>query len=579
MQLDIILRGQSNAAYLAELEGGAAARTLVQEVQQLLGFDGVSDSVRLVYDRDGKGGDTAYPGTAFLNEWMEPNGQGGWRAGEYEQGFLDRMAEYRAGGMGTASAVVWLHSEYDSRDPNLSTADWISAVRTDAALVRQTLGRDVPYLFVSAHPYGDGTDTGHQAIRAGMEGLAADPGFNAAIAARAPDIDGSLDNLDGNPSTAEFGGAHINPYDAKLIAARLARSVAEEFAAYAKPGSAVASSGGNIASEGPEVVAARAAGRNALQVDVVHDGAAGFLPLNEGAADGLGWSARLADGRRVEATGARILDADSLVVTFGEAVPTGAVLDYAWGIGRIAEPGGPGLGNAVMDETYLSVWTPAGGVAVGGGAPAAPAVLQPPPAAQPAPPVAEPAQPAAPPVAEPAPPAAPPAAQPAAPPPPVAEAPAAPPVVVAPPAPPAPVAEAPASPPPAAAPEPAPGLDPELVTAAALVRLSFGRAGSEGEVLGLQSMLESGVSANDVARALADSDPFQDRTSGLEDEAYIARLHQDALGRDPTGAEVAEWQGYFGAGAPRELLAEELANWWEFAAVAEARAPQDITWA
>jgi hypothetical protein len=509
LQLDIILRGQSNAAYLAELDGGAAARTLVQEVQQLLGFDGVSDRVRLIYDRDGKGGDTVYPGTAFLGEWMVPNGSGGWQPGQYEQAFLDRMGQYRAEGMGNATAVVWLHSEYDSRDPNLSTSDWVSAVRTDAALVRETLGRDVPYLFVAAHPYGDGTDTGHQAIRAGMERLSTDPGFKAAIAARAPDIDASLDNLDGNPNTAEYGAAHINPYDARLIAARVARSVAEEFAAYAKPGSAVASAGGNIASDGPQVVAATPLGGNAVQVDVVHDGTSGFLALSEGAASGLGWSARLSDGRRIEASSAAILDADSLVVTFGQAVPVGTVLDYAWGIGRTAEPGGPGLGNAVMDPTYLPVWTPAVGVVIGGGPQAAPAAI------------VEPVTPA-------------PGAQVA--------------------------------------------LDPELVIATGLARLGYGRAGTEAEVTSLQAMLEGGTTAPELALALAEAPGFQARNGGLDDEAFITQLHQDSLGRDPTEAEIDEWRGYFDSGTPREVLAEGLAMWWEFAVIAEARAPADVTW-
>ncbi len=369
MQLDIILRGQSNAILLAELERGAAAGRLVQEVERLLGFDGVKDRVTLLHDRDGQGGDTMYSGTAFLGEWMARS-QAGWAAGPLEQGFLARMGQYRAEGMGDATAILWMHSEYDSRDPNLLTADWTAAVRTDAALTRQALGRDAPYLFVAAHPYGDGTDAGHQAIRAGMEALDADPRFDAAIVARAPDTDIALDDLDGNPATTEYGFAHITAGDAMLIATRAARGVAEEWAAYAKPGSPVALARGDIASDGPMVVAASAAGPGQLQVDVRHDGTGGFLPLSAGAAKGLGWSLALPDGRRIEATGAAVLDADSLVVGFGQAVPAGAVLHYAWGIGRTAEPGGPGAGNAVLDSAALPAWTPAAGIAVG-----APAML------------------------------------------------------------------------------------------------------------------------------------------------------------------------------------------------------------
>jgi hypothetical protein len=393
LQLDLILRGQSNAAYLAELDGFAGAGRLVTEVERLLGFDGVNDRVTLVYDRDGQGGDTAYPATAFLDEWMDPTASGGWQAGELEQLFLARMQQYRAEGPGDATAMVWLHSEYDSRDPGLAAASLAEAMRVDAGLVRQVLGRDIPYLYVAAHPYGDGTDAGHQAIRQAMEALAADPAFNARIAARAPDLNVDLDNYDGNDATREYGGAHISASDALIIAGRIARVAAEEFAAFAKPGSPVALAGGNIASDGPQVVAATRLEPTRLQVDVRHDGAAGFAALDADAAAGVGWSALLPNGDRVQATGAAILDADSLVVSFGQALPVGAVLDYAWGIGKLWGAGGTGQGHAVTDSTGLPVWTAATGVAIG-----TPAV------AEPAPPVVAPAPPVvAEPVPEPAP--------------------------------------------------------------------------------------------------------------------------------------------------------------------------------
>ena len=363
MLLDIVLRGQSNAAYLAELDGGAALGTLAGQVEGLLGLDGVNDRVQVIYDRDEQGGETVYPATAFLGEWVEKGAQG-WASAEYQQGFLQEMQDYRASGMGDATALLWMHSEYDSRDPNLSAADWAKAVRGDAGLVQATLGREVPYLFVAAHPFGDGTDTGHQAIRAAMEALSVDPSFNARIAARAPDIDASLDDTDGNWSTTDYGGGHIAPIDAQLIANRAARVVAEQWAGYAKPGSVVASQQGDIASDGPQVVMATRIAADAVQVDVRHDGTSGFAPISEGAAGGLGWSLHNADGQVLAATDTAVLDADSLLVRFDSAVPEGAVLHYAYGIGRVAEPNGPGLGNAVMDPTWLPVWTPAQGVAV-----------------------------------------------------------------------------------------------------------------------------------------------------------------------------------------------------------------------
>jgi hypothetical protein len=385
LQLDLILRGQSNAAYLAELDAFAGAGRLVTEVERLLGFDGVNDRVTLVYDRDGQGGDTTYPATAFLDEWMDPAPGGGWQAGELEQLFLRRMEQYVADGPGDATALVWLHSEYDSRDAGLSATSLAQAMRVDAGLVRQVLGRDIPYLYVAAHPFGDGTDTGHQAIRQAMETLAADPGFNARIAARAPDLNVDLDNYDGDEKTREFGGAHISASDALIVAGRIARVAAEEFAAYAKPGSPVALAGGNIASDGPQVVAATRLEPTRLQVDVRHDGAAGFAALDADAAAGAGWSALLPNGTRVQATGAAILDADSLAVSFGQALPVGAVLDYAWGIGKLWGADGTGQGHAVTDGSGLPVWTAAAGVVVGNGAPAPVAVPVPAPVPVPVP--------------------------------------------------------------------------------------------------------------------------------------------------------------------------------------------------
>jgi hypothetical protein len=372
VQLDLILRGQSNAILLAEQNHWAASGLLVKEVERLLGFDGVHDSVRLIYDRDGQGGETAYSGTAFLGDWMHRDSAGNWSAGKLENGFLDSIGEYRAEGMGDATALVWMHSEYDSRDPTLAAAEWSSAVRTDAAMVRQALGREVPYLFVAGQPYGEGTDTGHQAIRAGMEHLAADPAFDARIAARAPDIDLAYDNLDGDWQTMEYGGSHITGDDATTIATRIARGVAQEWAAFAKPGSAVSAGNGTLPDLGPQVIQATRVTETLLQVDVRHDASAQFAPLGAAAASGTGWSAVTVPGERIMASGASVLDADSLLVSFAEPLSDGNVLHYAWGVGRVAQAEQPGAGNAILDASGLPVWTPASGVAIG--APATDAV-------------------------------------------------------------------------------------------------------------------------------------------------------------------------------------------------------------
>ncbi len=364
MQLDIVIRGQSNAILFMEHNRYAAAGHLVNEVERLLGFDGVQNRVNLVFDRDGVGGDTAYTATAFLGEWMGRDAAGNWQPTGLESLFLQRMSQYRAESPGDATAVFWLHSEYDSRNAGLSAVEWQRAVEADMALTRSVLGRDAPYLFVAAHPYGDGTDAGHQAIRQGMEALAANPASNARIAARAPDINANNDDLDGRWWTQEYGTGHITATDAMFIADRAARAFAEEWAGYAQPGSPVALGLGNLAADGPRAVLAKHASPTGMLVDVVHDSAPGFAPLDADATSGLGWSARLPDGRRIEANLTLAVDQDTLLVYFGEAVPRGALLDYAYGIGRLARGNEPGLGNAIYDAAGMPLWTPAVGLPV-----------------------------------------------------------------------------------------------------------------------------------------------------------------------------------------------------------------------
>ena len=384
MQLNILIRGQSNALLFADHAGWAAPSAMQKEVERLLGFDGVSDKVALQVQW-GDSTSTVHSGTSFVEEWMAKDGSGQWVAGNLEKSLLgyvaqDMTAEQRA----NPTAVLWLHSEYDSAIQGLSAADWTAAVRADAALVRNALGQNadsVPYLFVSAHPYW-GNDAAHQAIRQGMESLANDSSFNGHIAAQALDLDIDNDDLDGNTSTREYGGPHISSSDAKIIAGRAAKSIAEAFAQYAQPGSPVALANGNIADEGPKVVSAKLSGARTLDIDVLHDGATGFATLDADAAKGLGWSVRGDNGATVRATGVTILDGDTLRVTFGADLPAGGTLHYGYGYGRLASGSSPGQGNAIYDNAGLPIWTPASGVKIGttSGAGTAPPLTSTPPA-------------------------------------------------------------------------------------------------------------------------------------------------------------------------------------------------------
>ncbi|WP_439551057.1 hypothetical protein, partial [Falsiroseomonas sp.] len=365
MNINLLVRGQSNAILLMESNGWSGAGTITQEVQRLLGFDGVKDTVSLVYDRFDANSSTAFGGTSLIGDWLKPNGSG-WQVGSQEQALLNEIADLSAAQRADPTAVLWLHSEYDSANASLTTEQWVSAVRYDAALVRAALGQGaatVSYNFVSAMPYW-GTEEGHQAIRRGMEQLAADASFNASIAARMQDINATTDDWDSNPNTIEYGGGHIDGGDAAQTVLRAALGIAESLADYAKSGSIVAQSGGDIDDKGPQVIRASLAAANQLRIDVAHDHATGFQALDADAAKGLGWCVQGAGGT-VYGTAATLVDGDTLLVTFSGPVPAGGTLFYGYGYGRLAGADGSGRGNAVYDDQGMPIWVAADGLKIG----------------------------------------------------------------------------------------------------------------------------------------------------------------------------------------------------------------------
>lgn len=365
MNLNVLLRGQSNAALLGNIHGNE----IISRVQSLLGFDGVNDRVSLEFAYDTPGSATAFSGTSFLTQWLTPTASG-WQVGELEQSLLNYISAIPAAQKAQPTAVVWLHSEFDSTFGDLAPATWESAVRFDAALVRAAFGQSaaaLPYLFVSAIPFGIGTDVGHQAIRIGMEDLAADPGFDAGIAARVQDADMNFDDADGNPATPDYGGWHQGFFDAQTTAGRIVLSLAEEWAAYAKPGSPVALAGGNVDNLGPQVVQATVSAPDQLMLKVQFDAASSLAALDATAAQGVGWTIIGPDGTGIDG-GAAVLAtgvADTMYVSFNGLIPAGGKLYYGYGYGRLAAADGSGEGHAVYDDAGLPIWVDAHGLTIG----------------------------------------------------------------------------------------------------------------------------------------------------------------------------------------------------------------------
>lgn len=371
MDLNVVIRGQSNAFLMVSADQeGVGAETLIAETQRLLGFDGVNDRV-LLDDWWQPGQNTIFSATAFIGEWLARDAAGTWQPLQYEEALLRNLSQNPPA---TETAIVWFHNEYDSvYYPDLTPAEWQSAVRADAALVRGALGLDParsPYVFVSAIPFPTADDDSLQAIRAGMEALEADPAFGGVVGARALDLDMSFKfEFENTFSDYTYGLSHISAQDAAKIGERLARSLAEEWAAYAKPGSPVALEGGNIASDGPRVVAAAAVDADTLVVKVAHDRAAGFAPLDADAVAGTGWVVG-GSTKAVLADAVQVLSADTLQIQFDDALPADGLLYYGYGYGRLAAPDQPGAGNAIYDTTGLPLWAPAPGVAIAWPAPA-----------------------------------------------------------------------------------------------------------------------------------------------------------------------------------------------------------------
>jgi hypothetical protein len=341
---------------------GVGARVLIDELHRLLGFDGINDRV-ILDDWWQPNQVTVFGGTAFIGDWVGRDATGAWQPRQYEQSLLRNVSQNPPA---TETAIVWLHNEYDSAYyPGLSAAEWESAVRADAAWVRGALGADAaasPYVFVSAIPFPTSYPESNQAIRQGMEALEADPSFGAIVGARALDVDMNFKfPFEEVFTDYNYGLSHIGAQDSIKIGARLAQSLAEEWAAYAKPGSPVALAGGNIASDGPKVIAANTANADTLLVTVRHDKSAGFATLDSDAAGGIGWSVRGAAGV-VSADAVQVAGPDTLLVHFNGAVPLDGSLHYGWGYGRLGASNMPAANNAVYDQAGLPVWTPALGV-------------------------------------------------------------------------------------------------------------------------------------------------------------------------------------------------------------------------
>lgn len=201
MDLNVLVRGQSNALRFADYGGAAALEAGLEG--RLSGVD-----VRLLYQWD-TNASTILSGTAFMD----------WDTDGQQASLLRFVRGLSADLKDNPTATLWLHNEFDQNNGGLTTNAWLGEVRADAAMVRDALGQGAgttPYTFVPIrYPSSDNFGT----VGNGMAALDADPAFNAEISWAAWSL--SMDG-DGYANSGHMGNA-----DAVQLGGSLAESLAE----------------------------------------------------------------------------------------------------------------------------------------------------------------------------------------------------------------------------------------------------------------------------------------------------------------------------------------------------------------
>ncbi len=203
MDLNVLVRGQSNALLFAD-RGGAAALEQGLEVR----LPGVDIHMLYRWDTDAN---TIFSATAFMD----------WDTDGEQASLLRFVNGLSADLKDNPTATLWLHNEYDQKIDGLTTAAWLGEVRTDAALVRGAFGQGAsttPYEFVPIrYPYGGSYD----AIKNGMDALAADKSFNASVSLAALSL-----AMNGGPEPGN-NGSHMGDADAVKLGQDLAAPMAD----------------------------------------------------------------------------------------------------------------------------------------------------------------------------------------------------------------------------------------------------------------------------------------------------------------------------------------------------------------
>lgn len=381
MNLNIIFTGQSNLS--REFDDGTLQK-VVAAAQTMLGFDGVTNTITLI----GSDGTTAIAASNLLpasNEqkasWLNfANGvdaTGGLTSGADETAMHNYLTSLPATVKASPTMVIFAHNESDTSTlTGLSVNNFEAAIRYQRADIDAALGQSanavtfgmafVPYDFLTSSGSSAYQQLGlvgnAQNAQVAEQDLANDPTFNGIIAAH-------LGDADMNGTDIGYGGQHTGSND-ETNYLRFARAIAGNFASYALPETMVAQAevngGWDVA--GPQVtnVSSIAGNTNQILLTVtLAQGSSELLQLGSIAASGAGFS--VVDGSTVvSASSVSMVDATHLLVNFATPIHTDGsmALHIGYGVGRIAQPMGPGFGGAVYDNNDLPLWADPNGVAI-----------------------------------------------------------------------------------------------------------------------------------------------------------------------------------------------------------------------
>jgi hypothetical protein len=185
--MNILLRGQSNALLMADRGGLARLRSNLQTA--------TGKNIYTFASWGTTTGNTINSGSAFMD----------WEGNGMQTSFLQYINSLTAAQKARPTLTLWMHNEYEQKNMALTAQPYADAIRSDAVKVRNALGQPAsktPYLFASIrYNYGNNWQT----VYDGWAILKNDPSFNAYITHESGKVPDIIMDGDGYPNSSHMG--------------------------------------------------------------------------------------------------------------------------------------------------------------------------------------------------------------------------------------------------------------------------------------------------------------------------------------------------------------------------------------